>query len=116
MSEQNSRSKAPDHLRPATAKWYRGVLKDFDLESHHIRLLLLAAEAWDRCQAAREIIDRDGMTYDDRFDQPKPRPEVAIERDSRIGFARLLRELALDGVDAPEAPRMARTADYGNRR
>jgi hypothetical protein len=31
--------------------------------------------------------------------------EVAIERDSRIGFALLLRELALAGVDGPEAPR-----------
>jgi hypothetical protein len=110
------KAKPPAHLRPPTAAWWASVTDDFDLDGHHVRLLTLAAEAWDRGQQAREVIARDGMTYIDRFGCPKPRPEVAIERDSRIGFARLLRELALDGVDAPEAPRMARTADYGTRR
>lgn len=109
-------TKPPAHLRPATRRWFSLVLNDYELDPHHIRLLTLAAEAWDRGQAAREVIDRDGMTFADRFGQPKARPEVAIERDSRIGFARLLRELALD-VDGPdEAPRAPRTADYGNRR
>lgn len=108
--------KPPKHLRPATRKWFAAVLADFDLEDHHVRLLTLAGEAWDRGQAAREFIDANGMTFTDRFGQPKARPEVAIERDSRIGFARLVRELALDGVDAPEAPRSPRTADYGSRR
>ena len=28
-----------------------------------MRLLELACESWDRCQAAREIIDREGMVY-----------------------------------------------------
>jgi phage terminase small subunit len=106
----------PKHLRPATRKWFAAVLEEFDLEDHHVRLLTLAGEAWDRGQAAREYIDANGMTFEDRFGQPKPRPEIAIERDSRIGFARLIRELALDGVDTPEAPRSPRTADYGSRR
>jgi len=108
-------SKTPPHLKSATAKWWRSVTADFDLDPHHVRLLTLAAEAWDRGQQAREIIDNEGMTYVDRFGCPKPRPEVAIERDSRTSFARLLRELALDGVDAPDS-RPPRTADYGARR
>jgi len=45
--------KAPAHLRPATQKWWRSVLADFDLEDHHLRLLQLAAEAWDQAQGAR---------------------------------------------------------------
>jgi phage terminase small subunit len=90
-------------------------LEEYELEPHHVRLLTLAAEAWDRAAAAREVVDRDGMTFADRFGQPKPRPEIAIERDSRIGFARLLRELGLDVEKPPEAPRMPRTRDYGNR-
>ncbi|RLP22212.1 P27 family phage terminase small subunit [Mesorhizobium sp. YM1C-6-2] len=106
----------PAHLDKTTAKWFKTVLDEYELEPHHVRLLTLAAEAWDRCQAARTIIDSDGMTYTDRFGQPKPRPEIAIERDSRIGFARLIRELALDVEPPPESPRMARTRDYGARR
>jgi len=112
----NAVVRPPKHLQKPTQKWFKSVTDDFDLEPHHIKLLTLAAEAWDRAVSAREIIDAQGLTYLDRFNQPKARPEVGIERDSRIGFARLIRELALDGVDSPEAPRAPRTADYGNRR
>lgn len=107
--------KPPAHLLPATKRWFESVLEDFDLEPHHIRLLTLAAESWDRGQQAREIVDKQGLTFVDRFGSPKARPEVSIEQNARIGFARLLRELALD-VDGPsEAPRPPRTTDYGNR-
>ena len=83
------------------------ILDDYELESHHSRILLLAAEAWDRGLTARQIITRKGMTFEDRFGQPKPRPEIAIERDSRLAFARLVRELGLDSeeLDAPRPPR-----------
>ncbi|MDU0343703.1 hypothetical protein [Bosea rubneri] len=108
--------RVPKHLRKPTKSWVKSVLSDFDLEEHHFKLLISAAESWDRITAAREIIDAQGMTYQDRFDQPKARPEIAIERDNKVVFARLLRELSLDGVDAPEAPRAPRTPDYGARR
>jgi hypothetical protein len=72
------------------------------LESHHLRLLVLAGEAWDRGQQARAAIAEHGPVYTDRFGQPTVRPEISIERDSRIAFARLLRELALD-VSVPDS-------------
>ena len=97
--------RAPAHLRPTTRRWWSAVVSDYDLEDHHLKLLTLAAEAWDRVCQAREVIDRDGLTYVDRFDQPKARPEVGIERDSRIGFARLIRELDLDFDGPSESPR-----------
>lgn len=90
----------PPHLRPETADWWRSIVEDFDLEPHHLRLLRLAGEAWDAGQCARESLAAHGAVYIDRFGAPRSRPEVAIERDSRISFARLMRELALD-VDAP---------------
>ena len=37
-----------------------------------------------------------GLTFEDPHGCPKTRPEVAIERDSRLAFARLVRELDLD--------------------
>jgi len=92
--------KGPKHLRLATRRWWLEVAEEYTLESHHLRLLTLAGEAWDRCQEAREALKKHGLTFDDRFKQPHARPEVNIERDSRIAFARLLRELSLD-VEPP---------------
>jgi P27 family predicted phage terminase small subunit len=91
-----AKTKAPRHLKPATRRWWASVVADYELEPHHIRLLTLAAESWDRCQQAREAIAEHGLTFTDRHGSPRARCEVAIERDSRIAFARLLRELGLD--------------------
>ncbi len=93
----------PGHLAPATRKWWLSVAGGWDLEEHHRRLLTLAAEAWDRTVMAREALAECGLTYEDRFGQPRARPEVAIERDGRLAFARLVRELALDEIDPPQS-------------
>ncbi len=109
------RPSPPPHLSEPTARWWRSVVTDFTQEPSHIALLTLAAESLDRCNAARSVIDTLGPTFTDRWGQPKARPEVATERDSRTAFARLLRELALDGAGSDDA-RPPRTADYGSRR
>src|SRR5436853_28844 len=88
--------KAPPHLESATAAWWLSVVSTWELDEHHVRLLTLAGEAYDRAVQARQVLAQRGLTFKDRFGQPKARPEVAIERDSRIAFARLLRELDLD--------------------
>ena len=100
MSTETGVVKAPKHLCPATRAWFDRVVTDYTLEPHHVRLLTLAGESWDRCNQAREALEKHGLTFDDRFGAPHARPEVAIERDSRLAFARLVRELDLD-VDAP---------------
>jgi phage terminase small subunit len=98
--------RAPKHLQPTTRKWFASVVAAYELEEHHLRLLTLACEAWDRCVAAREAIAAaGGMTFDDRYGCPHPRPEIAIERDSRVSFARLVRELDLDLAPPPETSR-----------
>jgi P27 family predicted phage terminase small subunit len=102
------KSRAPAHLKPATRAWWDSVVDDYELEPHHVRLLTLACEAWDRCQDARAVIDEHGLTFEDRFGQPKERPEVAIERDARIAFARLVRELDLDTEPPAERSRPPR--------
>ena len=95
--------KAPAHLTESTTQWFEEVCEQFELESHHLKLLQLAAEALDRVTEARAIIDKAGIVIEDRFGAPRTHPAVAIERDSRIAYARLLRELDLD----TEAPREA---------
>ena len=70
--------------------------------SDHMHLLEGACGAWDRMVEARLALDEHGLIYQDRNGEPKARPEVAIERDARIGFARLVRELDLDGAPPPQ--------------
>jgi phage terminase small subunit len=77
-------------------------VNEFQLEEHHERLLTLAGEAYDRSEQARKALDEHGLTFTDKTGRPHARPEVAIERDSRIAFARLTRELDLDGGSAPD--------------
>ena len=86
----------PKHLKKPTREWFDSVMSQYDLEEHHIRLLTLACEAWERAQEARTKLKKLGMVYIDRFSAPKARPEVAIEPDASILFARLVRELDLD--------------------
>ena len=102
LADAAARPRAPAHLESATAAWWLEVVTTWDLDAHHVRLLTLAAEAFDRSVQARKVVARKGLTFRDRFGQPKARPEVAMERDARLSFARLLRELDLD-VDGPDA-------------
>lgn len=77
-------------------------MADFELESYHLRLLTLAAEAWDRCVQARETLHTEGTYYRNASDEPRPHPAVAVERDSRVAFARMIRELGLDNTPDPD--------------
>lgn len=96
--------KAPNFLSNEAKAWWTSVDNEYALDPHHYKLLEMACSTWDRCTRAREVIDHDGPTYIDRYGQPKARPEVAIERDSRIAFARLVRELDLDFQGASDRP------------
>ena len=96
MTLKFAAAQPPKHLRAETAAWFGTVTKEYELDSHHVRLLAKACEAWDRSEQAREAIAKYGLTYEDRFGAPRARPECAIERDNRLAFARLVRELGLD--------------------
>jgi phage terminase small subunit len=106
----------PSHLSPSMRQWWRDLNRTFDFEPHQLKILRLACEAYDRAQQARSVLQKRGLTYTDRFGAPKPRPEVAIERDARIGFARLVRELSLGeepAEDVTRPPRMPSSAPKG---
>src|SRR5262245_11343648 len=83
--------KAPKHLRAATRRWFASVVEDYELEPHHVRVLTLLCETWDRVQQARETIAKDGLTTPTR-DGVKLHPAVRVEQDGKVIFARLLRE------------------------
>lgn len=96
----------PAHLSAEAAAWWREVLRDYDLEPHHLRLLQAAAEAWDRMQQARKALaDHGALTFTDPNGNIRAHPCVAMERDARVAFARLVRELDLDAGAPAERSR-----------
>jgi P27 family predicted phage terminase small subunit len=103
------------HLSDPAKTWWRSVQADYALEPHHQHLLRLACEAWDRCQQARAMIDAEGLTIRDDRGNLRAHPAVAIEKDARTAFARLLRELDLD-VEAPPSAERRPPALRSNRR
>ncbi|MGK2924063.1 MAG: hypothetical protein ACSLE2_00435 [Lysobacterales bacterium] len=94
--------KAPKHLAADTRAWWLGIASEYELEAHHLRLLTLAGEAFDRGQEARQTLAKAGAYYVNASGEPRAHPAVAVERDSRVAYARLMRELDLDGQLEPD--------------
>ena len=95
--------KRPDPPAPLSKekkKVWTGVFERKNLQPHEILILAKACEAFDRGEQARQILDKEGFTFEDRFGQPRARPEVAIERDSRAQFAKLLSQIHLHSPQA----------------
>ena len=99
--------KPPKDLSRESARWWTNIVETYQLESHHLRLLTLAARCWDRAETARQGLRKHGLTYVDKHGVKRPSPETVIEKNCAITFARLLRELRLDDVedDGPRIPR-----------
>src|SRR2546426_3284424 len=87
----------PTHLSPDAKRWWRLVLERYELQDQHLRLLQLAAEAWDRAAQARRILKRDGLAYRDDHGHPRKHPAVSLEEQARLAFPRVLRALSPDG-------------------
>jgi P27 family predicted phage terminase small subunit len=86
----------PGHLSEAMQAWWRTVVHDYDLDAHHLHLLEAACDAKDRMVQARGVLRTEGLTVATRDGGKKKHPASDIERDSRLAFARLVRELDLD--------------------
>jgi phage terminase small subunit len=102
---------APAHLSEAMRRWWDTVNRDFVFDEHHCRLLEAACDSWDRMVEARDVVREEGLTKGGRR-----HPAVTIELESRIQFARLLRELDLDAEPPKEAPRWRPPPIKSNRR
>jgi P27 family predicted phage terminase small subunit len=105
----------PNHLTAETAHWWRQVVSEYELQPHHLKILEAAADSWDRMAQARATVLADGLTVEGGTG-PKQHPCVAIERDARAAFARLIRELDLDEPVPPPAAYMRPPALRSNRR
>jgi phage terminase small subunit len=105
----------PLHLSPEAADWWRQTVATYELEPHHLKLLEAAADAWDRLVTARAEVLRDGITVEGVHGK-KQNPAVSIERDARLAFSRIVRELDLDEPMPAPMPYMRPPAIRSNRR
>ena len=88
---------APKHLSKESKKLFKAVVSEYAIDdSAGLKILVVALEALDRAQAAREQIDKEGMTVKDKYEQIKPHPLLACERDSRAAFLSGIKCLNLD--------------------
>jgi hypothetical protein len=85
----------PRHLSKKMKAFWIAAFERKRIQPYRAEILLKALEAHDRAEQARRILKREGLTYEDRFKQPRSRPEVAMERDSRAQFAKLLDQAGL---------------------
>ncbi len=86
----------PAHLSPEAKGWWARVISGWDLDDPSLLLLESALELFDRMRQAQRLIKKDGMVVKDRFGQRRPHPACLIERNSKLGMLRHLRELGLD--------------------
>ena len=102
------KSSAPAHLSEPMKRFYRKIERSYVLVDHHLRLLAAACEAFDRKTEARELLEAEGLTIENRHGEKRPHPAVGIERDSAIRFARMLREIGLsdEPADNSRPPRL----------
>jgi len=94
----------PKHLSKESLEWSQRIFETYELELHHVKLLTSAAECLDRIAECRTAIKRDGVFFKDRFQNIKPHPALQEERNHRIAFAKLVRELNLSEEPAESRP------------
>ncbi|RXG62625.1 hypothetical protein ES695_21175 [Candidatus Atribacteria bacterium 1244-E10-H5-B2] len=88
--------KAPKHLSKSSRKFFKNTIENYELEDHHIKLLILACESLDKIEIARRTIAKSALVYVDRFDKPKINPAAKIEIDNKAIFIKLLKAMELD--------------------
>jgi len=99
----------PKHLSDAARKWFRETAKQFEFEtSAEWELLTQAAGCLHRIEQARAAIEEHGLCVPTAADGVKPNPACGIERDNRILFSRIVRELRLNDNQTDDETRPPR--------
>jgi P27 family predicted phage terminase small subunit len=87
---------APKGLSDEARKLWRSICSDFEMDASGLALLAEACYSLDRLRQAQALIRNEGITVQDRFQQPKQHPATLIERDARNQFVKCLKALNLD--------------------
>jgi phage terminase small subunit len=106
--------RAPGHLSPSVKRWFRQVTGAYEMDESTIRILVAACELWDRAYEAREVLDVEGLTFKDKFMNPRKHPCVDIEINCKLAFSKLLKSIGLPSEDPPVPVPGSRSHKKGN--
>lgn len=81
----------PKHLTDESKRAWRRISREYELTPDAGLLLRAALENWDRAQAARELVNREGMVLGE-----KRHPACDVEKQAYGLFQRFMRQLGLD--------------------
>jgi len=90
-------SRYPKHLEDQERKLWKRIITQYQIrDSAGLKILPAGLEAHQRARQAREQIDREKMTFKDRFGQMRPHALLTVERDSRASFLSAIKLLNLE--------------------
>lgn len=93
-----ARLRAPEHLSARSRKLWDSIVDRYDLEDEGLATLTLALEALDVAATAKRRLKDDGQIVEDRFEQLKPHPAVAIHREALASWRQLVTLLGIGAV------------------
>jgi P27 family predicted phage terminase small subunit len=97
--------KIPKGLSVDAKTWWKRLHDEFDLEDEGAAFLLESAiRSFDRMNQAAELVEKHGVCTLDRYQQLKPNPAVAAERDARAAMLSAFKALNLDVIPTRAGP------------
>jgi len=92
--------------RPEVKRFWYDVLNEFEIEPSLLMIFKTAADALQRLLDARDLIDKQGLTFETETGIIRKNPATEIEKVSRIGFLQAFKSLGLDYNvdDIPKRP------------
>jgi hypothetical protein len=92
-----ARGDAPAHLAREEAALFNEITRAYGLRDEVSRRILEEGLAsLQRARKAREAVDKEGMTYLDTRNKPRPHPLLVVERDARAAALAAFRQLNLE--------------------
>jgi P27 family predicted phage terminase small subunit len=91
--------KNPDPPKTYTAEartLWRDVVDGWTLDPVALKTVAVLCESLQLYRKANALVEREGLTVQDRFTQVKPHPAIQIARDAAATYLSALRALNLD--------------------
>ncbi len=88
----------PDHLSEGSKTLWNALVSDYGLTGDDAALMILktALESRDRADQAQTILNKEGLTVEDRTRGLKAHPLVAVERNARAACLQAMKMLHFD--------------------